>query len=343
MAIDVPLDVQILIIEWVFRSSQPASIDYTTLHACALVCRAWTPTAQRLLFRRISCIFSDDIHFFRLLVSTLSIRPHLATHVRYIRVAWPSYPPDYGDVCLRLLELCRHVEGISFFHRGHNNKPLSAESSARLRAIQLRPVFLEVLGLPIGKAVVNMFPGVRFLSFVHGDEHPLPSTLETLKTRMSARQCLSLSESLPVLRNLCLIIPRWSDKLLCQHFNAAGILPRLRSLEIKGEIPPQGILEQLTQLETLVVAVLAGQHASLPASLRHFGYHPWRDVTPGAHVELALDPLRVLPQLQLVTVTRGVDQHVRTALEGMCHNKGVEFARYETPLHFQQPQYIDWI
>ncbi|KAI0050073.1 hypothetical protein FA95DRAFT_1555984 [Auriscalpium vulgare] len=352
MATELPVDVQILVIEWVFRSSQHKLIDCATLCACALVCRAWTPTAQRLLFRRIQCLFLQDrMCNIRLLVSTLSIRPHLAAHIRHIQVAWPAHPPDYGNVCLRLLELCRHVEGISFSYGVNNNKALSAEMDARMHAIQLRPALLYVGGLDkfIGRTIVKMCPGARVLVFQALYQHPLPPTVEALE--IYAGEFLALSKPiLPLLRHLCLMTPLWSDKELGEHLISAGFLPQLQSLQLRSlnfesVFPPSEILEQLTQLKSLVVSTLPEQHITLPASLRHVGFHDlgYRGSGVSVRAELAVDPLRALPELRLVTVTRSVEQHVRAALEGMCRDKGVDFGTYESADCFQKPQNIDWI
>ncbi|KAI0051941.1 hypothetical protein FA95DRAFT_1602184 [Auriscalpium vulgare] len=347
MATELPLDVQILIIEWAFRSSQSGIVDRATLRACALVCRAWTPTAQRLLFRRIQCVYLYDLQCnIRLIVSALSIHPHLAAHVRYIRMAWPLLP-DYDDICLRLLELCRHVEGISFFHQWtYVNKDLSPESDARLRAILLRPVLLSVHGRDSSiSTVVQMCSGARVLLLRAGYSNcPLPPTVEALEIRAdSLGQCLWLSNPLPALRHLCLMHPMWTDEALCEYLISTGILPQLQSLQIKGySFPPMKILEQLVQLKTLIVNELPGEHVTLPPTLRHIGYHTWGS-PPGMRTELAVDPLRALPDLQLVTVTLYTGQHVRAALAEMCRDTGVDFGTYAQPQYFQQPQNFDWI
>ncbi|KAI0051936.1 hypothetical protein FA95DRAFT_1602180 [Auriscalpium vulgare] len=353
MATELPLDVQILIIEWLFRSSQHALIDYATLRACAIVCRAWTPVAQRLLFRRLRCLgLQDPQSRIRLLVDTLRTRLHLAAHVRYIEVAWPSYPRDFGDVCLHLLELCRQVEAISFWLSNHNNKPLSADLDAHLRAIQLRPMVLEMIGLDdtVCRTIVNIFPGARVLVFNVRQRYDgpyeclLPSTVEALEIPAdSLRQCLSLSEPLPALRHLSLLLPDWSDKALCEHLNYPGLLQQLQSLQIKGNFPPEEILKPLVQLRTLIVEELPRKPVTLPPSLRHIGYHAWWNAAPGALAELAVDPLRALPELQLVTVTRAVKPHVRLALEEMCRENGVHLGTYEMPFFFRKQKHIDWI
>ncbi|KAI0051929.1 hypothetical protein FA95DRAFT_107249 [Auriscalpium vulgare] len=346
MATELPLDVQFLIIEWVFRSSQwRILVDYATLHACALVCRAWTPTAQRLLFRRLRCINFDDHQCnIQLVVNTLSIRPHLVAHVRYIQVSWPSLPPDYGDACLRLLELCRHVDGILFVGWNHNDWHLSAELGARLCAIQLRPMLLGIHSLTISGTIVKMLPGARRFVFGSGHNDPLPPTAESLEILASRPHlCLTLSHPLPALRHLCLVLPCWSDEDFHQTLISASFLSQLQSLSIRGDIPPAEMLEQLVQLKTLIVGELPRKPVSFPSSLRHFGYHAWVMAMDAVSTELAIDPLRALPELQLVTVTREFEPHVRAALEKMCRDKGLGFETYETFQCFEQPIHIDWI
>ncbi|KAI0046766.1 hypothetical protein FA95DRAFT_1340343 [Auriscalpium vulgare] len=344
---ELPLDIHILIIEWVFRLSQHMLIDHTTLRACALVCRAWTPAAQRLLFRRIRCTSLHDSQCnIQLLVSTLGIRPHLAAHVRCIYLTWPTYPREYVDVCIRLLELCRHVEGVSFLRWGASNFTTSStELDARLHAIQLKPVVLDVDGIldhTVSSSIARMCPGPRVLVLTANHDYPLPPTLEALEILGDrAHGCLSHSHPLPALRYLCLMSPSWPGPL-DRHLISTGILPHLQSLHIRGIFPPPEILDQLAQLRTLVVSALSRKHVDLPRSLRYFGYHAW-GVPPDARSELVVGMLRALPGLQLVTVTRDVERHVRIALERMCHDIGVDFGIYETPFHFQEPRHIDWI
>ncbi|KAI0046750.1 hypothetical protein FA95DRAFT_1606642 [Auriscalpium vulgare] len=333
MATEVPLDVQLLVIEWVFRSSQHKHIDFATLRACALVCRAWSRLAQRLIFRHIRCTDlrgeSCDIH---LLVRTLILLPHLAAHVRYIKAAWPSHPPDYSDVCLSLLELCRHVEGISFMGRDYNNHSLTAELDARMRAIPLRPVLLETIGLAkaICRTILDMFPGARVLGFRTDYEHPLPPTVNALEINAhSAHQYLSHLHPLPALCSLCLITPWWPGGTLGNHLISSGVLPQLRYLEIQGLFPPQEILEQLFQLKTLVVSMLPEQHVALPPSLQHVGYHiDYLSCGVAPAAEIVVNPLRVLSELRLVTVTRELKNRVQAALETMCRDRGVDFGIY---------------
>ncbi|KAI0037794.1 hypothetical protein FA95DRAFT_1613874, partial [Auriscalpium vulgare] len=320
--VDVPLDVHTIIMEWIFRLSQAEKlIDRTTLRACALVCRAWTPIAQRLLFRRIRC---TQMHYpecnIRLLAHTLESCPHLAAYVRYIDLAWPSYPPHYGSICLRLLELCHNIEGISFRGCDQNNKALSADLDARLRTIQPRPVFLVLVNMSktICRTIATMFPGARVLVFNdapyeyddYHDEDPLPPTVEALEfLELNHLSCSLLAGPLPALRHLCLLHPWWYHKQRYKQLISTDILPQLELLHVMNDFVPPEVLEQLIRLKTLVVGELPEQHVTLPPPLRH------------ARAELAVDPLRLLPELQLVTVSRNVTMNVQTALEAMCRAK----------------------
>ncbi|KAI0043019.1 hypothetical protein FA95DRAFT_503791 [Auriscalpium vulgare] len=110
----IPLEIQLLAIEWVYRLSQHLETDYDTLLACALVCRTWRPIAQRLLFRRVPRQPRSQKRFdgsplgFKLLVDTLRACPHLAAHVRSIYLTLDS--PDAVDAAL--LEVCPHIAGV---------------------------------------------------------------------------------------------------------------------------------------------------------------------------------------------------------------------------------------
>ncbi|KAI0043696.1 hypothetical protein FA95DRAFT_1609143, partial [Auriscalpium vulgare] len=113
-----PLEIHIAVIEWVYRSSQHAAIDYPTLRACALVCRAWTFFAQRLLFRRVPVpktkLMKLDSIIMARFVGTLRTAPHLAAHVRsFIFELANSHPgPGVSDDTMEALALCTNIEGI---------------------------------------------------------------------------------------------------------------------------------------------------------------------------------------------------------------------------------------
>ncbi|KAI0039313.1 hypothetical protein FA95DRAFT_1035792 [Auriscalpium vulgare] len=79
MMSQLPFDLHVLFIEWVYRHSQADMTDYATLAACALVCRAWTPVAQRLLYRRLPGKFFVGKER---LIDTIRRNPALGTHVR---------------------------------------------------------------------------------------------------------------------------------------------------------------------------------------------------------------------------------------------------------------------
>ncbi|KAI0046738.1 hypothetical protein FA95DRAFT_1606633 [Auriscalpium vulgare] len=330
MAIYVPLDIQILIIEWVFRSSQQAYVDYSTLNACARVCRAWTPTSRRLLFRRIQftnlhnrgpCRPDCNV---RLLLGTLRTRPELAAHVRHIAV----YKCRKSCPWLQLLELCRYIDVISLTNWNGANNPLSAALAAHPRSVPLGPAVLILVGNDTSESihsVVQMCSSARVL--IVDNAHciaSLPPTVTALRILSgSLEDCLSVPSPLPALRYLCLVRPCWPGA----HLLSAGILAQLHSLQIGGALPPAEVLAQLVRLRTLVVGALP----TAPRTRRRCGTLA---TTP--------DPLRMLPELRLVTVTRGVEQHVRAELEEMCRDRGVDFGVYATPTDFQLQSLHIW-
>ncbi|KAI0045652.1 hypothetical protein FA95DRAFT_1607507 [Auriscalpium vulgare] len=350
-----PLDVQILIIEWVLRSSQHARIDYATLRACALVCREWTPIAQRLLFRRIPRIPSRHDHGgISLLFHVLRAHPHLAAHVRSVRVGWTLSHPVL-DMTLALLELCPRVEGLSFISFVFQSF-VNVAQTTRLRALYLKPTVLEVVGdEALVSSIVPMWPSVRVLLVRTNDGNGGPQVAQALPTRVpssvqaltlpasNVRRILSPSEPLPALHHFELTDPMWVDPAWCQHLRTVGVLPQIRTLYLKGQFPPQDVLDQLVRLDSLVVTEPPEQHVTLPPLLHHFGYHYLRLGHRNVSPEFLTAALGPLSDLRLVTVTRHVGRDMQAALKGMCNARGVDFASYETPDCFPQPRHIDWI
>ncbi|KAI0039819.1 hypothetical protein FA95DRAFT_982121 [Auriscalpium vulgare] len=358
------LDVQLLAIEWVYRASQYTStIDYDTLRACALVCRAWTATAQRLLFRRISRepFYSLDRRL-PLLVHTLRTSPHLSAHVRSIRLGPILYSVRLGpyefqndhiaaETAIAMLELCPHVEGITFTALRSGPK-WSTDLEPRLRALPLHPTFLAVDGQPkLVSRVVQMWPTIRVLVVsaqcraVNPVLRPrvLPTAVQalTLNSHFTA-YLLSPEDALPTVHDLTLSHPvRWSDARYSQHIRSVVMLSQIRTLQLRGAFPPQDIIDELGKLEGLIIDDPPAHPVSLPKSLRHFGYHS--DSDRRADTEFVTTALRGLSSLQCVSVTRQGHPDMCTALEEMCRSCGVDFVTYESAESFMQPRHIDWI
>ncbi|KAI0039421.1 hypothetical protein FA95DRAFT_1655005 [Auriscalpium vulgare] len=179
-----------------------------------------------------------------------------------------------------------------------------------------------------------MFRGVRVLLNRAGYEFPLSPTVEAIEVlAVTARDFLALSQPMPALRHICFIVPiLWPSTAVCAHLVSTGVLAQLHSVQIRGEFPPAEILAELAELRTLVVDELPRTPVALPRGLQHVGYQASRDELPGA---CAVAPLRALPALRLVTVTRRVERQVRAALEGLCWDKGIEFGVYPGPEYVQ--------
>ncbi|KAI0049109.1 hypothetical protein FA95DRAFT_1604641 [Auriscalpium vulgare] len=353
-----PLDIQLAVIEWVYRSSQHSRIDYATLRACALVCRGWTRPAQRLLFRRVPC---KDInvpqlrHLTRqvmtLLVHTLRTRPDLAAYVRSIQVSLWSPLDNPADVDeLALLELCTRVDGIFFKHQvGNDDYPALEE---RLRAIPLRPTFLEVFGAPSAiSRIVNLWPSVRAIDCIEmrGGATPTPppsapASVQSLCVSVDNLGWIPAPENgVLALRGLELTHPRWPDTAWAQPLIATGILPHLRTLTLwDTSFPPPEVLAALSRLESLALSHPPMQDVALPRSLRHVGYHGWKAVSE-IEVAFMVAAFRALPDLQLVTLTRRAGVALRESLAVMCNEYGAELVLYEGRECYRLPRHVDWI
>ncbi|KAI0043086.1 hypothetical protein FA95DRAFT_1598114, partial [Auriscalpium vulgare] len=279
-----PLDIHIVVIEWVYRSSQHAAIDYPTLRACALVCRAWTPIAQRLLFRRVPVpktkivkLYSNIMARF---VRTLRTAPHLAAHVRsfILELEGIETKPEVLDDAMEALALCTNVDGITI-------GPFDADAGfmAHLETLPVRPSFLSLSGRysvvdHVIQIVIQIWPSLRILdigavSYVALDTHlRMPRELQALST--SAWTSWSASNTAaPLLGDLEL---RCHDGSAFTKLASFGMAAQLRSLCLVGsggelKAPPPAVLEQLAALESLVLDILPSTAYVLPINLRHLG------------------------------------------------------------------------
>ncbi|KAI0045465.1 hypothetical protein FA95DRAFT_123791 [Auriscalpium vulgare] len=171
MQTQVPLEVQLMVVEWVYRSSQHGTIDYPTLRACALVCRSWTPVAQRLLFRRVPVpkpyaeVYDIPKITIDRLLRTLRAAPYLAAHVRSLICnsaaesnADAEQDSDFGDGDVAVLALCTDVASIIFL------ESVSPALVSHLPTLSVRPVFIYVFGeTSLVNRVIDIWPSVRVL------------------------------------------------------------------------------------------------------------------------------------------------------------------------------------
>ncbi|KAI0041756.1 hypothetical protein FA95DRAFT_1565026 [Auriscalpium vulgare] len=347
-----PLEIQLTIIESAYTPY--GFVDVPTLRACALVCRAWTPTAQRMLFRRATCgdPYENIENDSRLkLLDVLRAHPHLATYLRYIDLFLWSVPgaldPGVEDIDMELLELCPNIEGI--LTQDVDDIGDNAFDYARLQSLPVRPVFLEVTGRPeMVNKLVHMWPSVRTL--IVGLEGPaqkimLPHALQSLSVCYGVLQDFVLPENgLRALSSLEIKYPVALDTIWFQQPRAFGLLQQLRTLIIWNSLPPQDILTQLANLVHLDFGELAAAPLLLPKTLRRVGYHP-EDIPRLPEdlmkTELFVQALRALEDLQLVTSTRRPSVQFLTTLDKACCERGIDLLIYST--RPPAPSNLDWL
>ncbi|KAI0049152.1 hypothetical protein FA95DRAFT_951270 [Auriscalpium vulgare] len=353
-----PLELQIAIIECVYRLSQAEAVDYATLCACALVCRAWTPIAQRLLFRRVPSadLQFDGSHALPLLLRTLRTSPHLSAAVRsiFLSVFLANATSDISDD-VEILELCPHVQNI-IAQDILDGPAMFPALEARLCAIKLRSVALRTWGDPsFAGLFLRAWPDLHTLDLegMYPSEAP-----DALISASGALQVLSLNaEHVPwalaqkndftALRDFELLGPTWYEDGWIQQLLGSGIFRGILTLRLDGSFPPQDVLDRIVRLESLVFNELPAKDVVLPKSLRHVGYHPWNTSNSPEGVKVAsyvVAGLRALADLKLVTATRLAQPAQLTALEDVCRDRGVEFETYQTPHHSANPRWdVDWI
>ncbi|KAI0043303.1 hypothetical protein FA95DRAFT_1609501 [Auriscalpium vulgare] len=350
-----PLDVHAIVMEWVYRSSQHDCLDYRTLLACARVCRSWTPIAQRLLFRRVP--YSDDRdadYFFQTshyekLIRTLRANPHLATCVRcvYLNLWSGSRQTVVDETMVALLELCPAVKGVVFAREVKNTARTDA-LEARLRALPLRPIFLQAYGnARVLLRISELWPSVRMLDLREKgsvlDVIPiaLPRGVESLCLHRDALEWNTQEDNICGVRHLEMYyLTGPCYRKLC----VVGLLVRIRTLKIEGGFPPPDVWEHCTQLEGLEFDMLPEVALSLPRTLRYLVYgagsRPWEGKTDARCIAAALP---ALVSLKLVTCTRSATAIQFATLERACRDCGVEFDVCEDALTLPNPRNVDWI
>ncbi|KAI0041759.1 hypothetical protein FA95DRAFT_1565033, partial [Auriscalpium vulgare] len=341
-----PLEVQILIIECVYRLSQAEAVDYAALRACALVCRAWTPIAQRLLFRRVPSanLKTDNLDALPLLLRTLRTSPHLSAAVRSARLAM-CHANITADV--ELLNLCPHIQNV-WVEDLLEDYSMFPALETRLCTIPLRSVALRAWGEPSFVGLfLSAWPSIRALEL---DGQSILDPRDTLPpiSASGALQVLTLNEddvpwalaqenNFTALRDLQLLDPAWYEDGWMEQLHRSDILRGIHTLRVEGVFPPQDVLERIGQLKSLVFELLPKEDFVLPQSLRHVGYHPWdAEVVVASH---AVAALCALADLKLVTATRFARPKHLVALEEVCRDRGVEFETYRTPHHFPNPRW----
>ncbi|KAI0044664.1 hypothetical protein FA95DRAFT_228455 [Auriscalpium vulgare] len=347
----IPYDIQAIVVDWVYRASQHSTVDYGTLRVCALVCRAWTPVAQRLLFRRIrvhDTRAADQNECLDQLLRTFRENPRLAAYVHTIEDIPLQPSKDQNDAILALLELCAHtVQRLSF--DGWLLPPTwAAPLEQRLRALSLSPVYLDLSGaVSIVDRMAQIWPSARSLRISVGRDDDdfadfeiydhmvavpiqlsVPGTVRSLSVYAADPSWIFARDAdLSGLREL--EVDEESAGLYAQ-LRVSGVLAQLRFLDVNGHIPTQEALDQLVQLEILVFSLRPLREVSLPQSLRDLAYHRG-DGRPRHRSSLAcmLAVLRRSSNLRRFTMSRDLPRRMRVLFDEVCEDRGIEIITYE--------------
>ncbi|KAI0039826.1 hypothetical protein FA95DRAFT_982226 [Auriscalpium vulgare] len=356
-----PLELQIKVVEWVYRASQDTEIHYATLRACALVCRAWTTTAQRLLLRRLPfpIHFSTDTHHRAvLLLRTLRERPLLAAHIISVKFDLANLDAvDLDDPCSTLLKLCPRIACIrascSFdTPRNYDLHVQRRSLGMRLRSLALQPVVLRVAGNKESvNYLINIWPTVRVLdvSTWRRQRRDGPSIcnlpfVEALSfSDISAFDLKSPEASFSALREMELK-PGWSTDF--RRVFGSGVFAGIHSLRIHGPCPPPEIFRHLVHLTRLAFTELPQGDPSLPQTIRHVGYHVNRLIMRLEHtkdIKPFAAALCALPDLQHVNATPFLSPLHMATLEEVCRGRGIDLEICGELHSLWRPINIDWI
>ncbi|KAI0045548.1 hypothetical protein FA95DRAFT_1607587 [Auriscalpium vulgare] len=235
-----PHDIHVDIIDWVYRSSQHAGIDYETLGACSLVCKSWTGPSQRLVFRRTSIL--NHMEQLQRLLTVLIQNPLLPTYVRSINYVFHA-AADTNENFFTLITLCSSVSNLSLFPIAKPSETL--ELMDRIRGMHLPITSLHTFGGPgIVSGLASLWPGLRCLAigdFVMPqlDFSTVPfSTPRGLQMhfRGTGGALLTMeSTDVSALRELEVVGGEWDPRLTTR----TALFRNLTALILDGALPPQ--------------------------------------------------------------------------------------------------------
>lgn len=239
--------------------------DEATLYSCALVCRAWLPTAQLHLFDDVVVRGVQQLTRFLAIVSTV---PHFATFTRTLRLS--SQPPDnkpqnnYARAILcnqslkHILENVPrlevlHIDLINFTYL--SSPPPDKPSKFTLRVLSLwrchprDSKFEDYLG------ILNLFSAIGHLKITHGSflyTHREAFALVPTELRVDAvdlRQCYPSEMWMRLIRDTSIARSLTSLAMLSQRYDEYDVTtlpslmeiisPRLQNLELFLEYMPE--------------------------------------------------------------------------------------------------------
>ncbi|KAI0038186.1 hypothetical protein FA95DRAFT_1613568 [Auriscalpium vulgare] len=355
-----PMELQLMVMEWVYRNTQADEIWYTTLRwiwwvtlrSCLLVCKAWTDPAQRLLLRRLPfplrfCFGLQKHSHAKLLLRTIRARPLLANHIISVVLDLKKIDSESSSPAAHLLKLCKRITCIRVEGADYSSMEWH-QFLRRLRSSDLHPVVLRISDAhPSGIAdLVGMWAStLRILEFsileVGGMGIPRwrqmdLSSLEALSIeRFTGLNMITPDAGWPALRELRLK-PAFLGCAADRHrvyedyshsVFSSGMLSQINTLWIEGAYPPPEFFLRIIHLESFGFSELPEDNIfSFPDTLRHVGWHHRFLDFRTPDLRSFFSALRTLPNLQCVTMTPDKSRYIgqgRIEIEEFCREIGV--------------------
>ena len=147
ISMHIPIEVFENVIEMLYSGNniQDQLVHVGALRSCSLVCRAWRPRAQMMLF---SAVILDNVSSLYKLASTLDDAPHLSSYVRDLHLTGRSlhtgtsllalFPSVLGSKALNLRRLdVRHILDSTAWYPDASK----ATKEKQLPCLPLHPIF----------------------------------------------------------------------------------------------------------------------------------------------------------------------------------------------------------
>ncbi|KAJ7044385.1 hypothetical protein C8F04DRAFT_1174816 [Mycena alexandri] len=238
--------------------------DKDTLKSCALVARSFRTTSQKLIFSDLTILppGCDSIPALQRLANLLSASPHLALHVRTLRLVQPSfYAPcvwmqsDILPVILplftRLASLKISIYNWDFFHSDCEQAIHTLITQSQLSSIELEEARFQTNGL---SSMLSRQPPICVFA-----------------AQKHAKVCAAAARRRSSRRNL----PYFLEGQFLQTTNLRS-MPSLRTLELSVELEwaeiheAQGRYNPLNDVtRTLTTAPQTVEHLILNLQIRH--------------------------------------------------------------------------
>ena len=287
-----PLELIDMILAWARLEPRKGTADLGTLAASSLVCKAWQPPAQALLFRDIPISLCHRRR--SLLIRSLSDRPDLGRHVRSFGMEITYSPVSWGPDSVPKACSKRYRRTISEFIRILTCAPnltrliidIDGEFDdahvSDLLSVDLRHVeILNWEGRPNSSALyllLALWPSIRHLRIDNLYLDPLPEDRRPLSFRsLCVRD--DLSENF-----MRWLLPKEDDDEPLRELHVESgtsyrtlkdVQPHAYTLHVLtvDRIPPRCFLDALVVLKELTFCELPSSPFDLPRSLLRVTYH----------------------------------------------------------------------